>query len=63
VSGRGAEMGRARLIFSIVELESLVMKVLEGLKAIEPGKSVPVPELGLPVSGATGLLLVFWKGT
>ena len=39
------------------------MKVLEGLKAIEPGSEVPVAELGLPVSGASGLLLVFWKST
>jgi hypothetical protein len=39
------------------------MKVLEGLKAIEPGRDVPVAELGLPVGGANGLLLVFWKST
>jgi hypothetical protein len=39
------------------------MKVLDGLKAIEPGTSVPVSELGLPVGGASGLLLVFWKST
>ena len=39
------------------------MKVLEGLKAVEPGTAVPVAELGLPVVGATGLLLVFWKST
>jgi hypothetical protein len=39
------------------------MKVLEGLKAIEPGSTVPVAELGLPVAGAKGLLLVFWKST
>lgn len=39
------------------------MKVLEGLKAVEPGTTVPVSELGLPVTGATGLLLVFWKST
>jgi hypothetical protein len=39
------------------------MKVLEGLKAIEPGTSVPVAELGLPVTGSKGLLLVFWKST
>jgi len=39
------------------------MKVLEGLKAIEPGSSVPVAELGLPVTGRNGLLLVFWKST
>jgi hypothetical protein len=39
------------------------MKVLDGLKAIEPGSAVPVAELGLPVRGAKGLLLVFWKST
>jgi hypothetical protein len=39
------------------------MKVLEGLKAIEPGSAVPVTELGLPVTGRRGLLLVFWKST
>ena len=39
------------------------MKVLKGLKAIEPGSTVPVAELGLPVAGAKGLLLVFWKST
>jgi hypothetical protein len=39
------------------------MKVLEGLKAIEPGSAVPVTELGLPVTGTNGLLLVFWKST
>lgn len=39
------------------------MRVLEGLKAIEPGRQVPVAELGLPVTGERGLLLVFWKST
>ncbi len=39
------------------------MKVLKGLKAIEPGSTVPVADLGLPVAGAKGLLLVFWKST
>jgi hypothetical protein len=39
------------------------VKILEGLKAIEPGSAVPVAELGLPVTGAKGLLLVFWKST
>jgi hypothetical protein len=39
------------------------MKVLEGLKAIEPGSAVSVAELRLPVTGAEGLLLVFWKST
>jgi hypothetical protein len=40
------------------------MKVLEGLSGgIEPGSPVPVTELGLPVSGTNGVLLVFWKST
>ena len=39
------------------------MKVLEGLKAIQPGSVVPVTKLGLPVTGRKGLLLVFWKST
>jgi hypothetical protein len=39
------------------------MKVLEGLNAIEPGTTVPVAGPGLPVTGARGLLLVFWKST
>lgn len=39
------------------------MKVLEGLRAIEPGTAVPLAELGLPVTGKRGLLLVFWKST
>jgi hypothetical protein len=39
------------------------MKVLEGLKAIEPGSAVSVAELSLPVRGENGLLLVFWKST
>jgi len=39
------------------------VKVLEGLKAIEPGSVVPVAELGLPITGRKGLLLVFWKST
>jgi hypothetical protein len=43
---------------------AVAMKVLEGLKAIEPGAMVPVAELGLPVGvGEKGLLLVFWKST
>jgi hypothetical protein len=37
------------------------MKVVDGLNAIEPGSIVPVAELGLPVIGTKGLLLVFWK--
>ena len=39
------------------------MKVLEGLKAIQPGSVVPVTKLGLPATGRKGLLLVFWKST
>lgn len=39
------------------------MKVIEGLKAIEPGSAVSVAEWGLPVTGTNGLLLVFWKST
>jgi hypothetical protein len=39
------------------------MKVLEGLKAIQPGRKVAVTKLGLPATGANGLLLVFWKST
>jgi hypothetical protein len=39
------------------------MKVVDGLKGIEPGRSVPVAELDLPVTGHNGLLLVFWKST
>jgi hypothetical protein len=37
------------------------VRIFEGLKAIEPGSAVPVAELGLPVTGQKGLLLVFWK--
>lgn len=40
------------------------MKVVEGLSGgIEPGASLSVAELGLPVEGRRGLLLVFWKST
>ena len=40
------------------------MKVVEGLSGgIEPGATVPVAGLGLPVTGTNGLLLVFWKAT
>ncbi len=46
-----------------VSSNGATMKVLEGLKAIEPGTAVPVAELGLPVTGTKGLLLVFWKST
>jgi hypothetical protein len=40
------------------------MKVFEGLSGgIEPGSTVAVTELRLPVTGTSGLLLVFWKST
>jgi hypothetical protein len=40
------------------------MKVLEGLSGgIEPGSTLPVAGLGLPVTGTHGVLLVFWKST
>lgn len=40
------------------------MKVVEGLSGgVEPGSIVSVAELGLPVDGSSGVLLVFWKST
>jgi hypothetical protein len=39
------------------------MKVIEGLKGVQPGSTVTVVDLGLPVKGTNGLLLVFWKST
>jgi hypothetical protein len=39
------------------------MKVIDGLTAVEPGATVSVTELGLPVSGGQPVLLVFWKST
>jgi hypothetical protein len=40
------------------------MKVLDGLSGgIEPGSTLRVAELGLPVNGTNGVLLVFWKST
>jgi hypothetical protein len=40
------------------------MKVVEGLSGgIEPGSAVSVADLGLPVNGTNGVLLVFWKST
>jgi hypothetical protein len=40
------------------------MKVVPGLSGgVEPGSSLSVTGLGLPVSGAGGVLLVFWKST
>lgn len=39
------------------------MKVLkEALKGVSHGAPVPLTELGLPVNGTKGLLIVFWKG-
>jgi hypothetical protein len=40
------------------------MKVVEGLTGgIEPGTTVSLAGLGLPVAGTSGVLLVFWKST
>ena len=40
------------------------MKVVEGLSGgIEPGSTISLPELNLPVNGTNGVLLVFWKST
>ena len=40
------------------------MKVLDSLSGgIEPGSTLSVPDLGLPVKGTNGVLLVFWKST
>jgi len=40
------------------------MKVIEGLSGgIAPGSAVSVGDLGLPGSGTSGVLLVFWKST
>ncbi len=40
------------------------MKIFDGLSGgIEPGTPVSVAELGLPVDGTRGVLLVFWKAT
>ncbi|MFQ5427212.1 MAG: hypothetical protein ACE5EV_09035 [Gaiellales bacterium] len=40
----------------------VVDKVVEGLSGgVEPGSAVPVAELGLPVEGRKGFLIVFWK--
>ena len=39
------------------------MKVLkETSKGVSKGAQVAVGELGLPVNGTDGLLIVFWKG-
>lgn len=40
------------------------MKVVDGLSGgIEPGTTVALAEMGLPVKGVGGALLVFWKST
>lgn len=40
------------------------MKVIEGLSGgIEAGSTLSVADLGLPVVGTNGVLLVFWKAT
>jgi hypothetical protein len=40
------------------------VKVVEGLSGgIEPGTLVSLAEMGLPVKGIGGALLVFWKST
>jgi hypothetical protein len=40
------------------------MKVFEGLSGgVAPGTALSVAELGLPVAGTGGVLLVFWKST
>jgi hypothetical protein len=40
------------------------MKVVDGLSGgIEPGSVLSVADLGLPVGGTNGALLVFWKST
>ncbi len=38
------------------------MKVLkEASKGVSQGTTIPLKELGLPVKGTDGLLIVFWK--
>ena len=40
------------------------MKVFEGLSGgVQPGRSLSMADLGLPVKGVGGVLLVFWKAT
>lgn len=40
------------------------MKVFEGLSGgVQPGSSLSLAEIGLPVKGMGGVLLVFWKST
>ena len=39
------------------------MKVLkEASKGVSEGATIALQELGLPVKGTDGLLIVFWKG-
>ena len=38
------------------------MKVLDGVfKGVAAGDAISLAELGLPVKGTDGLLIVFWK--
>lgn len=38
------------------------MKVLDGVfKGVAPGDTISLSEVGLPVNGTHGLLIVFWK--
>jgi hypothetical protein len=62
-SRRTASETRSADALGDVSSNGATMKVLEGLKAIEPGTAVPLAELGLPVTSTKGLLLVFWKST
>lgn len=40
------------------------LKVFEGLSGgVQPGSSLSLADLGLPVQGTGGVLLVFWKAT
>jgi hypothetical protein len=40
------------------------LKVFEGLSGgVQPGSSLSMADLGLPVQGTGGVLLVFWKAT
>ena len=57
--------GKAKRVRALGAVRMLVgaMKLFEGLTGIGPGEMVSVTELGLPVTGRNGLLLVFWKST
>ena len=39
------------------------MKVMDGCTGVAPGTVIPLAKLGLPASGRSGLLVVFWKST